>query len=206
MRQDEPTEDQSSIYLIFERLNSGGTILQPQEIRVALYHGAFASLLSRLNDNTEWRTLYGRKSTRLKDIELILRFLGLYFHSGSYKRPMKAFLNRYMASNHDLSKQAENVIIPIFENTVSTILSGIGKSAFRPFSGAINVAVLESVMYGVAARLATGPIKETVALKTAYDALLVSDSYKNAVSSGTANEESVTARLSAAKAAFANLS
>lgn len=51
VRQDEPSEDQSSIYLIFERLNSGGTFLQPQEIRVALYHGLFASLLSKLNDN-----------------------------------------------------------------------------------------------------------------------------------------------------------
>jgi hypothetical protein len=29
VRQDEPTEDQSSVYLIFERLNSGGTFLQP---------------------------------------------------------------------------------------------------------------------------------------------------------------------------------
>src|SRR5690242_3394413 len=51
VRQDEPTEDQSGIYLIFERLNSGGTFLQPQEIRVALYHGAFATLLGRLNEN-----------------------------------------------------------------------------------------------------------------------------------------------------------
>ena len=49
VRQDEPNEDQSSIYLIFERLNSGGTILQPQEIRVALYHGEFAALLGELN-------------------------------------------------------------------------------------------------------------------------------------------------------------
>jgi Protein of unknown function DUF262 len=53
VRQDEPTEDQSSIYLIFERLNSGGTFLQPQEIRVALYHGQFASLLSKLNENAK---------------------------------------------------------------------------------------------------------------------------------------------------------
>lgn len=183
----------------------GGTILQPQEIRVALYHGVFASLLSKLNDNSNWRSLYGRKSQRLKDIELILRFLGLYFHSRSYKRPMKAFLNRYMATNQDLSKQAENVIIPIFENTVSAILNGIGKNAFRPFSAAVNAAVLESVMYGVAARLATGPLIETATLKTAYDALLQLSSYKDAVSSGTADEVSVSMRLSDAKAAFADL-
>ena len=63
MRQDEPTEDESSVYLIFERLNSGGTFLQPQEIRVALYHGEFATLLSKLNDNADWRALYGKKNS-----------------------------------------------------------------------------------------------------------------------------------------------
>ena len=78
VRQEEPSEDQSSIYLIFERLNSGGTFLQPQEIRVALYHGEFVSLLSSLNNNPRWRILYGRKSPRLKDIELILRFFALF--------------------------------------------------------------------------------------------------------------------------------
>ena len=92
VRQDEPTEDQSSIYLIFERLNSGGTFLQPQEIRVALYHGAFAALLSKLNGNSHWRALYGKKSPRLKDLELILRFFALHFYAASYRRPMKDFL------------------------------------------------------------------------------------------------------------------
>jgi len=131
VRQDQPTEDQSSIYLIFERLNSGGTILQPQEIRVALYHGAFAALLARMNENADWRALYGRKNSRLKDIELILRFLALYFHAGSYERPMKAFLNRYMAANRNLEKQPEAVVRPIFEETTKAIRSGIGYQAFR---------------------------------------------------------------------------
>src|SRR5207302_2018696 len=126
VRQDEPTEDQSSIYLIFERLNSSGTILEPQEIRVALYHGVFAALLSDLNNNGDWRALYGRKNSRLKDLELILRFFALFFYSASYRQPMKAFLNRYMATNQDLARQSEEVLRPMFENTVRHILIGVG--------------------------------------------------------------------------------
>ena len=66
VRQDEPSEDQSSIYVIFERLNTGGVNLQPQEIRVALYHGEFVRVLQDLNDNTAWRILYGAKSQASK--------------------------------------------------------------------------------------------------------------------------------------------
>jgi hypothetical protein len=205
VRQDEPTEDQSSVYMIFERLNSGGTILQPQEIRVALYHGPFATLLSKLNENTDWRVLFGRKSSRLKDIELILRFLGLYFHSGSYSRPMKAFLNRYMASNRNLSKQNENIICPLFENTVSAIFKGIGRHAFRPYGATVNAAVLESVMFGVATRLSAGPITEIASLAPAYKELLQSTKYKAAVSSATADEDSVATRLIESKNIFSTI-
>lgn len=103
VRQDQPSEDLSSIYLIFERLNSGGTSLQPQEIRVALYHGAFVELLTSLNSYRSWRLLYGKKSKRLKDIELILRFFALLESSKKYARPMKGFLSAYMAHRRSLS-------------------------------------------------------------------------------------------------------
>jgi hypothetical protein len=203
VRQDEPTEDQSSIYLIFERLNSGGTILQPQEIRVALYHGRFAALLHVLNDNADWRALYGRKNSRLKDIELILRFFALYFHAGSYEPPMKAFLNRYMAANRDLRKQPETALRVIFEASVDAIRNGIGPRAFRPFGGAVNAAALDSVMYGVASRLSSGPIADKRSLSRPYEQLLNTDVYRKAITQATANEESVRARLDASRQAFA---
>ncbi|MGH2558524.1 MAG: DUF262 domain-containing protein, partial [Thermomicrobiales bacterium] len=49
IRQDEPSDGQSSIYSIFERLNTGGTKLEPQEIRASIYHGEFSRLLGQLN-------------------------------------------------------------------------------------------------------------------------------------------------------------
>lgn len=204
VRQDEPTEDQSSIYLIFERLNSGGTFLQPQEIRVALYHGQFAGLLSKLNDNIQWRTLYGKKSARLKDLELILRFFSLYFYAESYARPMKDFLNRNMASNRSLAKHGEAELKLLFDTTISTIHDAIGPRAFR-LKNAVNAAVLDSLMVGIAARLTKGPISDPERVKTAYSALLTKGEYLNATGRATADEESVKTRLRLSKEAFADL-
>ncbi len=204
VRQDEPTEDQSSIYLIFERLNSGGTFLQPQEIRVALYHGQFASLLSTLNDNEQWRLLYGKKSARLKDLELILRFFSFYFYASKYARPMKDFLNRNMASNRNLAKHGTAELTSIFENTIATIFNAIGPRAFR-LKNAVNAALLDSLMVGIAMRLAAGPIAMQNNIKDAYAALLSDPEYLDAIGRATADEESVKTRLRLSKEAFASL-
>lgn len=204
VRQDEPTEDQSSIYLIFERLNSGGTFLQPQEIRVALYHGHFASLLSKLNDNEKWRALYGKKSPRLKDLELILRFFSLYFYANKYERPMKDFLNRNMASNRALTKHDSNELTSLFGATVAAIHDALGLRAFR-LRNAINAAVLDSVMVGVASRLAKGSINSTEQFVKAYTDLLGNTEYLSATGRSTADEESVKTRLRLAKEAFSNV-
>jgi len=202
VRQDEPTEDQSSIYLIFERLNSGGTFLQPQEIRVALYHGPFVSLLSTLNDHPSWRELYGKKSTRLKDLELILRFFSLYFYSAKYSRPMKDFLNRNMASNRSLTKHSEEELQKLFNSTVETIQKHIGIRAFR-LKNAVNAAIVDSLMFGVASRLASGTITQPDKIKPAYDALLTNKKYLDAAGTATADEENVRTRLNLSKEAFA---
>lgn len=204
VRQDEPSDDQSSIYLIFERLNSGGTLLQPQEIRVALYHGQFATLLGKLNENSSWRSLFGKKSPRLKDIELILRFFALYFHSSRYRRPMKDFLNRYMAANRFLAKNPAEQLVELFQETIKAILNSIGPRAFRP-KAAVNAAVLDSVMFGVASRLARSPAPRLEGLRSAFESLMGNESYLTAISKSTADEENVRLRLDLAREAFGEL-
>ena len=202
IRQDEPTEDQSSVYLIFERLNSGGTFLQPQEIRVALYHGALATVLSKLNLNLDWRSLYGKKSARLKDLELILRFFAMHYYFANYRRPMKDFLNRYMAANRALGKQSAEQLTTLFESTIGAIRTHIGQRAFR-LDRAINAAVVDSVMVGVASRLAAAPVAKPESFAEAYLKLLNDPIYRAASERSTADEENVKTRLSKAKDAFA---
>lgn len=204
VRQDEPSDDQSSIYLVFERLNSGGTFLQPQEIRVALYHGPFAALLSTLNENSDWRSLYGKKSSRLKDLELILRFFAFYFDLSEYRRPMKEFLNKYMASNVGLKKVGGDELTLLFSSVVATINQHIGGRAFR-LKSAVNAAIVDSIMIGVAQRLAMGAVSNPDGFAAAYKALMQDPEYITWVTRSTADEEFVRKRLERSRLAFSQV-
>jgi len=205
IRQDEPTEDQSSIYTIFERLNTGGMNLQPQEIRVALYHGELVRVLKELNDDLAWRVLVGPKSSRLKDMEMILRFFAFLYFSPKYEPPMKLFLNRYMATNRNLKAQSEKALRHIFTLTTKSILDGIGTKAFRP-KRTVNAAVVDSVMTGVAKRIASkGPLSDVKLLAAPYETLIANKVYLDATETGTSQPSNVTARLTNAESAFAQI-
>ena len=195
VRQDEPSEDQSSIYLIFERLNTGGTLLQPQEIRVALYHGAFVKLLRELNDHDSWRKLYGKKSSRLKDQELILRFFAMFHDGEHYQESMKEFLNMFMGKNRDLRYISAAKLRPLFHETCDVIHQSIGSRAFR-LERVVNAAVLDSLMVGIARRLQRGGWSASAkASLMKYEQLIGDDEYLNAVVKSTADLANVEKRL-----------
>lgn len=201
IRQDEPGEDLSSIYLIFERLNSGGTSLQPQEIRVALYHGPFVELLTSLNDHPSWRALFGRRSRRLKDIELILRFFALLESGEHYARPMKGFLSSYMARRRRLDAQVQAEFRRLFQETTDAILRGVGPKAFKPKAN-VNAAMVDALMVGVARRIKRKQaIPAPASLRAAYKELLGNELFRNAIAKATADEENVKQRLALATAA-----
>ena len=107
IRQNRPDDDGSSQFEIFERLNTNATPLSAQEIRAAIYEGPFNDLLQDLNENSDWRILFGKKHRHRRDEELILRFLSLYVASDEYTKPMKGFLNSFMSDYRHLNQQSE---------------------------------------------------------------------------------------------------
>lgn len=204
VKQDEPSDDASSIYHIFERLNTSGVSLNPQEIRTAVYHGDFATLLRDLNKNQAWREIYGPPNKLMRDQELILRFLALYFSAQSYHRPMKGFLNEFMGRNKDLILFAEEDLRRAFEPTIETIHRAIGKRSFR-LARVLNAAVFDAVMVGVARRLERGPIEDLEGFRKSYERMLDDRAFLFVAERATADEDNVSKRLVLATTAFASV-
>jgi hypothetical protein len=204
VKQDEPSEDDSSIYHVFERLNTGGLLLQPQEIRGAIYHGPFNELLKQLNETAAWREIYGNVSSRMRDRELILRFLALLFRSDHYKEPMKEFLNKYMGRNRAFAHESEDEQRSAFVRSIELIRKCVGTKAFKP-KRALNAAVFDSVMVGISKRLHDGPVKDEAVVVERYEQLLKSRRFRAATDKATAAEEKVSRRLRLAVDAFADI-
>ena len=204
VKQDKPTDDQSSIYDIFERLNTGGVNLQPQEIRIALYDGELAQVLLELNEDTNWRSLYGNKSNRLKDLEMILRFFAFYYYGSEYAKPMKNFLNEYMSRNRNLECQSKHELKKVFGETTSFLKEYAGNKAFRP-EGPLNAAVLDSVMTGVAKRIQQGSVNNSHEVESRLHCLFENEEYIAAVKTGTSQENKARTRLRLASEAFADI-
>lgn len=204
-RQENPSEDDSSIYNIFHRLNTGGTQLRPQEIRTAIYHGVFDELLGELNEDDNWRAVFGAKNRNMRDRELILRFCALLFEE--YAEPMAKFLNNYMRRNRNLKHESEEQLRQAFLPTIQTVVECLGNRAFRvPGSRALNAAVYDSVMVGLARRLQQGPIQDcSTTVKSAYDELLQNEQFLHSITSTTGVMTSVATRLGMATRQFADL-
>ena len=200
--QDQPTEDSSSIFQVFERLNTSGVSLTPQEVRAAIYHGKFSDLLNDLNKNTLWREIYGPENKFMRDQELILRFFTFYYNAQNYETPMKEFLNKFMARNRDLSKYSGETLKSLFTQSISIIYKAIGRRAFRP-SRAINIAVFDAVMVGITRRLQNGNTPSLDGVRSSYELLLANQEFLEVTQHSTGHQTNVKSRLDLATSAFA---
>ncbi|MFN0050338.1 MAG: DUF262 domain-containing protein [Cytophagales bacterium] len=194
IKQDTPNDDDSSIYMIFERLNTGGTPLQPQEIRACVFYGDFNELLSELAENPSWRAIFGKENRRMKEQELILRFFSLYYEHVEYKNVLKSFINSFMKRNRKLELYNKNELTNLFVNTIQFIHESVGDKAFRT-GNRLNAAIFDAIMLGTATRLHSNPNPDKLLFKTKYDSLLQDLEFKSFVDSRTSSESSVKGRI-----------
>jgi Protein of unknown function DUF262 len=191
-----------SVYQVFERLNSGGTQLTPHEIRIALYPGKFVDLLAGMNDLDSWRKLYGQKSPRLRDQELILRILALYVRPDKYVRPLKKFLNDFLGDNRELEGFPSEELQKLFADSAKLLYEAEGRNALRVQSQQVNAAFTEAVFVALMHKLANRNKVSERHVVSALQKLVNDPQMATAISGSTATEEYVKARLSIAQRVF----
>jgi len=194
IKQIKPSLRNDSVFHIFERLNTGGTQLKPQEIRNAVYRGNIVSRLSALNETEGWREILGisQADKNQKDIELILRLFSLYGVWEEYEKPMLRFLNRSMAAEKDFNSGRALEFEEQFPRAVAEINSQIERP-FRP-RRVLNAAVLEAVMITVLENdIPDGELFER------YERLLEDDDFQDVITGGTTDTLVLQKRLRIAR-------
>jgi hypothetical protein len=194
-------QDDTSIFQIFERLNTGGVILQGQEIRNCIYDGPFNTSLNELNKYLPWRKIFGSagEDKRKRDIELILRFLALFYTRRLYQKPMKQFLNLFMKANRLASPEKIAEFENLFRNTCDSVLAALGEKPFHIHTG-LNAAVYDSTFTVFASKVtkfeAEYPTeKGRLNLKARFEQLTTSKAYEKLVSTGTTDEDIIPKRI-----------
>jgi hypothetical protein len=165
--------DYSSIYHIFERLNTRGVNLNPMEVRMCVDESKFSDMLRELNENNVWRSLLHKPKVdnRLRDVEWILRFFSLKEKGDYYKKPMKKFLNSFLSEKKNLDDKK-------IEDYKSTFITTLDKVE--------NLAVSEST-------------KDTQSLQSSYNELIKNENYIKNISSNTSDVHIVKERITLAK-------
>jgi hypothetical protein len=189
-------KDNTSIYHVFERLNTGGTQLSNQEVRNCLYWGGLNDLLNNINNFRPWREILGKLviDPRQKDIELIVRLLSLHYDVDSYKKPMKQFLNDFMYKYR--SPEAEVLIQfeKLFKVTCSLIYDELKQKPFHIHAG-LNAAVLDSVFVAFSHNLESKPEN----LKERYESLKSNTEFQRVIKAATTDVEIIKERLKIAE-------
>jgi len=119
---------------IFKRINTGGLILEPQEIRHALFQGRPAVFIAELGKNNEFiRATNGKiKTHRMLDRDFANRFLCFYlFGYNNYTPDLDTFMSKAMASINDKSENELEKIQEDFTEAMKLSKGIFGEEAFR---------------------------------------------------------------------------
>jgi len=188
-------EDDSSIYHIFERLNTGGINLNPMEIRKCVYFGELFTLLEELNADKNWRKIIvkPKPDKRLRDVELVLRCLSLHDSWKNYDKPMKGFLNAFMAKIKKMNagERAKKLdqLRETFTSTCEVIENLLPEKPFH-LRGRINYAAMDSIFNAVAEQDG-----DNDNLKTGYSALIIDPEFVETATINTSDGKTLYLRF-----------
>ena len=197
-------------YILFKRLNTGGTELVPQEIRNAVFQGKSIELVKELAHNDLFKKVTGYKipTERMQDQDFITRFMAFYLLGyENYKPDLDNFMNTCL-EKIKAGEISDNTIVEMkkdFSKSMKLAEEIFGDDAFRKRESEndkkrpINKAYFEVIAVSFA-NLSEDDCNRLAANKEYFKGLLMGEmrnnkSYNNSFSSGTGKRDSVKLRF-----------
>lgn len=197
-------KDTNFLHTVFLRLNTGSVNLSPQELRQALLPGRFSDYIDEAAaESTALQRLLGidGPDPRMRDIEVLARFLAFRFFAETYPGRMKQFLDHAFETFNDdwahykVKIEAAQVD---FEEGVEDLLKVFGDDVARkPDSPQFNRAIFDALIYFHSQpRIRRALRSKRARVQKAYQALFLPDSgFLKAIESDTAGAPNTAARL-----------
>jgi hypothetical protein len=152
---------ESLLYKIFLRLNLENTPLSPQELRQALHPGDFINFLDDESiKNQALRKILKSQNPdpRMRDVELLLRYVGFHHFLSDYRGNLKMFLDMTCKKLNKDWKEKETEVrytVSQFEKAVQTTTTIFGEenifrvwlSSYNTYRGKFNRAILDVMVF-----------------------------------------------------------
>lgn len=196
-------------YELFQRLNTGGSFLTPQEIRNCLIIMAnkdfFKKLedLSKNDDFIEATSLSENQEYQAYRMELVTRFVVLYaitkYNSNKLVvGDVNSFFDKQILQIATDTKFDFKGLKSIFDRTFDLICTVFNEDAFRKFNvkdkkhkGGFSIALYEFISIGLAHKL-TKYTKNTQALRKKVEGLASDKLYNESTGSGVRGSQRIT--------------
>lgn len=120
-------------YIIFQRVNTAGEPLTPQEMRHALNQGPAAIFIKELANMESFKkaTNYSVKSKRMQDRDFVNRFVAFFIGYQDYMGDLDMFLNDKMGELNKMTPAQRNDIRVSFDKAMECCYEIFKKDAFR---------------------------------------------------------------------------
>jgi len=207
--QDRPVAGNTSLFQVFERINTSGRTLLPQEIRNCVYQGKLNSLLFELNTMQHWRDMFGlpTEDPRMRDLEFILRFFGLSSDTMRTEQKerisLKRFLNLFMDSHRNPTDDELATYRSRFTNAITFLHVAFGGTAFHNLSSThpdklvtkFNPTVFDSILIATDFALSHNHGRLPADAEATRRSLLSDEAYRAAITKETMRVASIRTRI-----------
>lgn len=209
-----PTPDKI-LFDIFDRVNRGGTKLNKQEIRNALYHGNGLDMINEITKTEEFKKatrIDPEKDNRLKGSYLVTRFLSFYLCLNDMLKK-DGLVYEYNGDADDLievtltqlNQYSNEKLKDIKKLTINCLVAAndiLGRGAFRKElkeSKPINMNIFETTLYFMTLILEKNRLVSKSELKKEFYKVIIDDKYLDYIGDSRDNLTKVTGRFSLMK-------